>query len=99
MPTVPTFQDLCHSRLYTFPNRIYKECIHMETPEKCALAKCEELERELKRSPDFQLYLLTQSRSDRARMESVLIEIPKFALWLTLARSVKRVRGQFDGDR
>jgi len=70
----------------------------METPLERALAKCEELERELKRSPDFQLYLLTKSRSDLARMESLLMEIPKFALWLTLARSVKRARGQFDSD-
>jgi len=69
----------------------------METPLERARAKCEELERELKRSPDFQLYLLTRSRSDQARMESVLMEIPKFALWFRLARSVKQARGQFDG--
>jgi len=70
----------------------------MESSEKRALAKCEELERELKRSPDFQLYLLTQSRSDRARMERLLIEIPMFALWLTLHRSERTVRGQLDGE-
>ncbi len=70
----------------------------METPEKRALAKCEDLERELKRSPDFQLYLLTQLRSDRVRMERLLIEIPMFALWLTLHRSERTARGQLDGE-
>jgi hypothetical protein len=44
-----------------------------------ARAKCEQLERELRRSPDFQLYLLTEPGHDRARMESVLMEIPQFA--------------------
>ena len=84
--------------IYALPTEFEKKVDHMETPEKRALAKCEELERELKRSPDFQLYLLTQSRSDRVRMERLLIEIPMFALWLTLQRSVKRPRAQFDGE-
>jgi hypothetical protein len=61
----------------------------MNTPLERARAKCEQLERELGRSPDFQLYLLTKSRLDRARMESVLMEIPQFVLWRTLTRSVE----------
>jgi hypothetical protein len=66
----------------------------METPLQRAQAKCEQLERELRRSPDFQLYLLTKSRLDQARMESVLMEIPQFALWRALIKSVKRARRQ-----
>jgi hypothetical protein len=61
----------------------------METPVERAQAECAQLERELKRCPDFQLYLLTESHRDRARMESVLMEIPQFALWRTLMRAVK----------
>ena len=63
----------------------------METPLERAQAKCEQLERKLKRSPDFQLYLLTKSLRDRARMENLLMEIPQFALWRKLARSVESV--------
>jgi hypothetical protein len=64
----------------------------METPLQLVQAKCEQLERELRRSPDFQLYLLTKSRPDQARMEAVLMEIPQFALWRTLISSVERAR-------
>ena len=38
------------------------------------------------------LYLLTKSRNGRARVESVLMEIPRFALWRTLTNSVERAR-------
>ena len=38
-----------------------------------AWAKREELERELKKCPDFQLYLMTTSQKDRARMERLLL--------------------------
>ena len=62
----------------------------MDTPFDRAKLKCDQLERELRRSPDFQLYLITESPSDRARMESVLMEIPQFALWRTLTKSVER---------
>jgi len=41
----------------------------------------EYLERQLKKSPDFHLYLLTRSRKDRARMEQVLMQIPAFRRW------------------
>ena len=63
-----------------------------------ARAKCEQLERELRRSPDFQLYLLTEPGHDRARMESVLMEIPQFALWIALRRSVEFARSELIGS-
>ena len=68
-----------------------QELVLMKTPLERAQAKCEQLERELRRSPDFHLYLLTKSLRDRARMESVLMDIPQFALWRTLTRSVESV--------
>jgi len=60
-----------------------------DTPLERARAKCEDIERELKKSPDFHLYLLTTSRKDRARMERLLQEIPEFRLWRTLMRSIE----------
>ncbi|HEU5272749.1 MAG TPA: hypothetical protein VFU97_03725 [Xanthobacteraceae bacterium] len=45
------------------------------------LEEREYLERQLKKSPDFHLYLLTRSRKDRARMEQVLLQIPAFRRW------------------
>jgi hypothetical protein len=62
----------------------------METPLQRAEAKREQLERELRKCPDFQLYLLTNSSCGRARMESVLMKIPQFELWRTLTNSVER---------
>jgi len=62
----------------------------METPLERAHAKCEEIERELRKSPDFQLYLITTSRKDRARMERLLNEMPEFWLWRTLKRAIER---------
>jgi hypothetical protein len=53
-----------------------------------ARAKCEHLERELRKSPDFQLYLLSRSRKDRVRMERVLMRIPGFKLWHELMNSI-----------
>ena len=70
----------------------------MKTPLEHAQAKCEQLERELRRSPDFHLYLLTKSLGDRARMESVLMEVPQFALWRTLRRSVESVEAYRGSD-
>jgi hypothetical protein len=63
----------------------------MPTPLKREQTKCEALERELRRSPDFQLYLLTESGSDRARMERMLVKIPQFALWRMLMMAVRSV--------
>jgi hypothetical protein len=53
-----------------------------------AREKCERLERELRKCPDFQLYLLSKSRKDRARMELVLMQIPSFKLWHLLMNSI-----------
>jgi hypothetical protein len=58
------------------------------TPSRRALAKLEQIERELRKSPDFQLYLVAKSPKDRARMERMLKEIPTFRLWHLLAKSV-----------
>jgi hypothetical protein len=51
-----------------------------------AREKCERLEGELRKCPDFQLYLLSKSRKDRARMELMLMQIPSFKLWHLLTR-------------
>jgi hypothetical protein len=68
----------------------------MQTPLEFMQAKCKQLERELRRSPDFQLYLL-KSRSDRVRMETVLMQIPQFALWRTLTNSAESALGADQG--
>jgi hypothetical protein len=60
----------------------------LDTPLDRARAKCDEIERELRKSPDFHLYILTTSRNDRARMERLLMEIPEFELWHTLMKSI-----------
>ena len=57
-----------------------------ETPLDRAQAKREQIERELKKCPDFQLYLATKSGRDRARMERLLMEIPTFRVWRTLTQ-------------
>jgi hypothetical protein len=48
----------------------------------------EQLERELRKCPDFQLYLITRTRDHRARMEHVLMENPGFKLWRLLTNSI-----------
>jgi hypothetical protein len=45
----------------------------------------DEIERELKKCPDFQLYLLTTSSVARARMERHLTQNPDFKLWRALS--------------
>lgn len=60
----------------------------MTTPIARARAKLEEIERELRKHPDFQLYLLTNAEHERARMEAILLSIPAFNLWHKLCRSV-----------
>ena len=64
----------------------------IETPLDRAIAKRDEIELELRKCPDFQLYLITKSRRQRARMEQLLMKIPNFKLWLTLATSVARAQ-------
>ena len=61
-----------------------------ETPLDRAQAKREQIERELRKCPDFQLYLLTKSRKERARMGRLLMEIPNFRLWRALSTSIER---------
>lgn len=60
----------------------------MSTPLARAKAKLEEIERELRKHPDFQLYLLAEAQSERMRMEGLLVEIPSFRLWLKLKNSI-----------
>jgi len=63
-----------------------------ETPLDRAQEKREQIERELRKCPDFQLYLLTKSRKERARMGRLLMEIPNFRLWRALSTSIERER-------
>jgi hypothetical protein len=56
-----------------------------ETQQDRARAKRDGIERELKKCPDFQLYLLTKSLKDRMRMERLLDQNPRFRLWRVLA--------------
>jgi hypothetical protein len=62
------------------------------TPLQRAQTRCEELEARLRRSPDFQLYLITKGRRERARMERWLMEIPEFKLWHMLANTIRRAQ-------
>jgi hypothetical protein len=64
----------------------------VNTPLERARAKLEQIERELKKSPDFQLYMIAKTQHDRARMRRVLMKIPLFRLWRILTNSVKRAR-------
>jgi hypothetical protein len=64
----------------------------LETPLERAWTKLEQIERELKKSPDFQLYILAKSRKDRARMRRILMEIPQFRLWRALTWATARAR-------
>lgn len=60
----------------------------MNTPLARAQAKLVEIERELGKYPDFQLYLIAKTREDRARMERMLMSIPVFSLWRKLRDSI-----------
>ena len=62
------------------------------TPLERAVAKREHIERELKRCPDFQLYLITESPKERARMQRLLMEIPHFRLWHILSETSERAQ-------
>jgi hypothetical protein len=52
----------------------------------------EEIQHELKKSPDFQLYMLTAARHDRERMERLLEKLPAFRMWRRLSQS-QRIEG------
>ena len=47
-----------------------------------------EIEDELRKSPDFQLYMLTAARHDRERMERLLEKLPAFRMWRRLSQAV-----------
>jgi hypothetical protein len=49
----------------------------------------EEIENELKKSPDFQLYMLTAAHHDRERMERLLEKLPAFRMWRRLSQHVE----------
>jgi hypothetical protein len=53
-----------------------------------AQARCEQLEHKLKKTSDFQLYLITKTPNDRAQMERLLMEDPGFRLWRVLTNSI-----------
>jgi len=63
-----------------------------ETPHDRARAKRDQIEQDLKKCPDFQLYLLTKSPNDRMRMEQLLDHNPRFRLWRVLAGSIDRAK-------
>jgi hypothetical protein len=58
-----------------------------------AKEKHAQIERELRKCPDFQLYLITKSANDRARMERVLMLDPNFRLWRALTSSIEQAHG------
>src|SRR5215510_8709382 len=74
------------------PIRWLGSVVMIETPLDRAMAKRNEIELELRKCPDFQLYLITKSRRQRARMERSLMKIPNFKLWHRLATSVARAQ-------
>jgi hypothetical protein len=53
-----------------------------------ARVKREQLERDLRKCPDFQLYLITEAPDDRARIEHLLMEDPSFKLWSLLTNAI-----------
>ncbi len=61
---------------------------NMQTPLINTQAKLEEIERELRKYPDFQLYLLSKTGLERASRKRLLMEIPAFDLWLKLRNSI-----------
>ena len=58
--------------------------ISQSTVRKVARSQLTEIEHELKKSPDFQLYMLTAARHDRERMERLLEKLPAFRMWRQL---------------
>jgi hypothetical protein len=58
--------------------------------------KRDQIELELKKCPDFHLYLLTSSIDDRMRMEQLLDHNPRFRLWRVLVGSIARALHEAD---
>src|SRR4051794_21150767 len=55
-----------------------------------AKLRSKELETELRKSPDFQLYLITKAAKERVRMEHLLLQIPEFKLWHLLRSTIRK---------
>ena len=68
----------------TYIHRMSNEALPLDR----AQARREQLERKLKKSPDFQLYLITKTPNDQARMERLLMEDPGFRLWRVRTNSI-----------
>jgi hypothetical protein len=63
-----------------------------QAAQELARIQCEEIEYELKKSPDFQLYMLTATRQDRERMERLLEKLPAFRMWRRLSQRIEAPR-------
>jgi hypothetical protein len=59
-----------------------------QTVRKVTRIQREEIEDELRKSPDFQLYMLTAARHDRERMERLLEKLPAFRVWRRLSQRI-----------
>jgi hypothetical protein len=53
------------------------------------------IEHELRKLPDFQLYMVTAAPHDRERMERLLAKLPAFRAWRRLSQ---RINGHTRGD-
>ena len=47
-----------------------------------------DIEHELRKSPDFQLSMLTAARHDRERMERLMAKLPAFRAWRQLSELI-----------
>jgi hypothetical protein len=70
-----------------------------DTPLQRAKFRFKQLETELKKSPDFQLYLITKDRNERLRMERLLVEIPQFKLWHMLRSTIQQANRKMTTPR
>jgi hypothetical protein len=59
-----------------------------QTVRKVTRIQREEIEDELTKSPDFQLYMLAPARRDRERMERLLEKLPAFRMWRRLSQRI-----------
>jgi hypothetical protein len=59
-----------------------------QTVRKVTRFQREEIEDELRKSPDFQHYMLTAVRHDRERMERLLEKLPAFRMWRRLSQRI-----------
>jgi hypothetical protein len=46
------------------------------------------IEKELRKLPDFQLYMLTTAAHDRERMERLLAKLPAFRAWRRQSQTI-----------